>query len=447
MKLFATVLLFVCMALMFLVRREYKIGILFMSTILMTMVSFPVGGISAETAIAVAFLVSEVLNVGEIWRLIKSSLMLPFCIIALLSFVICVATSPNLQSISGMAHFGLLEVFTKQFALLYAFICLRRKASLKPLLIISFVSLVLMTVIAYINYVSGVSFLVDELYDETLVDYNFITAERFRVQATFVNPFDYGFICVLLALLHIYAFLDRLESATICAISQLCCLFGVVTCNCRTIWFCYLICIPIFALALIKDKRLKISILVGAIVLTTLAFVLFPSLHKMFAWIISIFDPTSVTKGSSLAMRLVQLATVFYYIQGAMLFGRGVYFFNIDMGWENGSLMAADSDLYGLEGIYLNLLLERGFIGLFIFIAMMVLLIVFIVRHRMLGRRVYALGLSVFILYLTFCFMTGELSSTMPSFLILGYVIAVLDKRRRIMKRKEYAKLEEKPVL
>ena len=84
---------------------------------------------------------------------------------------------------------------------------------------------------------------------------------------------------------------------------------------------------------------------------------------------------------------------------------------------------------------------------MFIFIAMMTLLIVFIVKHRKLGRRVYALGLSVFILYLTFCFMTGELSSTMPSFLILGYVIAVLDKRRRIVERKSYAKLEEKPVL
>ena len=447
MKLFATVLLFACMALMFLVRREYKIGILFMSTILMTMVSFPVGGISAETAISVAFLMSEVINIGEIWRKIKSSLMLPFCIIAVLSFAICVATSPNLQTVSGMAHFGLLEMFTKQFALLYAFICLRRKTSLKPLLTISFVSLVLMTVVAYANYASGVSFLVDELYDETLVDYDFITAERFRVQATFVNPFDYGFICVLLALLHLYAYIDHLESPAICAVSQLCCIFGVFTCNCRTIWFCYLVCLPVFVLALIRDKKLKASILLGALVLAVLAFMLIPQFRKMFVWIASIFDPTSVTKGSSLAMRLVQLATVFYYIQGAFLFGRGVYFFNIDMGWENGSLMAADSDLYGLEGIYLNLLLERGFVGLFIFIAMMVLLIVFIVKHRKLGRRVYALGLSVFILYLTFCFMTGELSSTMPSFLILGYVIAVLDKRRRIVERKSYAKLEEKPVL
>lgn len=447
MKLFATVLLFACMALMFLVRREYKIGILFMSTILMTMVSFPVGGISAETAISVAFLMSEVINIGEIWRKIKSSLMLPFCIIAVLSFAICVATSPNLQTVSGMAHFGLLEMFTKQFALLYAFICLRRKTSLKPLLTISFVSLVLMTVVAYANYASGVSFLVDELYDETLVDYDFITAERFRVQATFVNPFDYGFICVLLALLHLYAYIDHLESPAICAVSQLCCIFGVFTCNCRTIWFCYLVCLPIFVLALIRDKKLKASILLGALVLAVLAFMLIPQFRKMFVWIASIFDPTSVTKGSSLAMRLVQLATVFYYIQGAFLFGRGVYFFNIDMGWENGSLMAADSDLYGLEGIYLNLLLERGFVGLFIFIAMMTLLIVFIVKHRKLGRRVYALGLSVFILYLAFCFMTGELSSTMPSFLILGYVIAVLDKRRRIVERKSYAKLEEKPVL
>ena len=87
-------------------------------------------------------------------------------------------------------------------------------------------------------------------------------------------------------------------------------------------------------------------------------------------------------------------------------------------------------------------------VGLLLYLAMLILLIVFIFRYRKLGRKMYALGITVFVLYILFSFMTGELHSAVPSFYIIGYVIANLNLRKRYLEwRKSHAQSEEQSVL
>ena len=423
-----------CAALMFLVPKEYKLAILFMGTMLLSFVVMPVKGIKAMMVITVAFLISELPDIRIHLRRIRFSVMLPYLILVLFSFVLAVVTSPNLHNLNDFGYFTLSEVIVKQFALIYGFLILRRKRSLKPLLMVSFAALVLMTLIGYFNLLTGSSFYIEQLAGDIQLDYDFTHKQRFRVQATFVNPFDYGYMCVLLALLHLYGYLQRMEMLSMLAVSQACCLFGVVSCNCRTILFCYLVCALIFAVALQKSRWMKLQILLGAIAAGVLIVMTVPAIRKVFFMMLTIFDATSMVNGSSLAMRLLQFTTVLYYISGSYVwFGRGVHFFEQDLGWENGSALASDYDLFGLEGIYLNLLLERGVVGFAIYLAMMVLILVFIIRHRKLGRLLYSLGLSVFLLYFLFSFMTGELLSATPTFYILGYVIANQTLRKRFL--------------
>lgn len=423
-----------CAALMFLVPKEYKPAILFMGTMLLSFVVLPVKGIKAMMVITVAFLISELPDIRIHLRRIRFSVMLPYLILVLFSFVLAVVTSPNLHNLNDFGYFTLSEVIVKQFALIYGFLILRRKRSLKPLLMVSFAALVLMTLIGYFNLLTGSSFYIEQLAGDIQLDYDFTHKQRFRVQATFVNPFDYGYMCVLLALLHLYGYLQRMETLSMLAVSQACCLFGVVSCNCRTILFCYLVCALIFAVALQKSRWMKLQILLGAIAAGVLIVMTVPAIRKVFFMMLTIFDATSMVNGSSLAMRLLQFTTVLYYISGSYVwFGRGVHFFEQDLGWENGSALASDYDLFGLEGIYLNLLLERGVVGFAIYLAMMVLILVFIIRHRKLGRLLYSLGLSVFLLYFLFSFMTGELLSATPTFYILGYVIANQTLRKRFL--------------
>ena len=432
MKSILIVLTLICSVLMFFVKKEYKLSILFMSTMILSMLSLP-KGIHACEALSVAFVISELQNIRLHVKRISASVLLPYIVLVIVSFVISVITSPNLHSVKSLGYFVLDEILTRQLAIIYGFLALRKSSSLKPLVWVSFVALVIMTLAGYFNWVTGESTFVEELFEGTLTEYDFITTERFRVQATFVNPFDYGYMCVLLAVFNAYAYFQKMESLPLLIAAQLCCLFGVITCNCRTILFCYLVSAAVFSIAIQKSKKTKLMFFIGGLLLAIFLISVVPSARKTFLSLISIFDPTSVTKGSSLAMRLVQLSTVLYYISGNLLFGRGVHFFNLDLGWSDGSALAADSDLYGLEGIYLNLLLERGFVGFALYLAMMVLLIVFVCRHRKMGRKLYALGLTVLILYILFGFMTGELLSTAPTYYILGYVIAEQTRRSRII--------------
>ena len=433
MQALVIVITLICMALMFLLRRDYKIAVLFMTTILMRPVILPFKGITATMAVSLAFVLSELPGIRLHWKRLGKSPMLPYLILLALSASICIVTSPNLHNASDAGYFVLSELFVKYFALVYAFISLRRRRSVKALLTVSFVSLVLMTLVGYVNQLSGYSFFVDSLFEDTFGEYNFAVTTRFRVQATFVNPFDYGYMCVLLALLHLYGFQQKMESLPVLAISQLCCLYGVFACNCRTILFCYAICLLVYFVAVQKKRITKIEIVFGVLAIGVLIFAVSPSMRKIIMNVASIFDPTSVTKGSSLAMRILQFTTVLYYIQGNALFGRGVHFFARDLGWENGSANAVDSDLYGLEGIYLNMLLERGVLGFVLYLSILLLLLVFLVRNRRMGRRLYALGASSLALYIMFSFMTGELLSAAPTFYILGYVLANLHLRRRYL--------------
>lgn len=423
---------------MFFLDREYKLAVLFMGTMLLTLVMLPFKGITAMMILTFAFLLSEFRDYRLHGQRIRASVLFPYIILVGVAFVLAVATSPHLHNVNDLGYFALSEVMVKQLALVYGFLALSRITSIRPLLYVSFGALLLMTLVGISNYVSGISPFVDELYNESLSEYNFITTQRFRVQATFLNPFDYGFMCVLLALLHMYGYLQRMEGIPMLAVAQACCLFGVVTCNCRTILFCYVVCALVFTVSLQKERKNKLLLVVGAVSVILVLVFSIPSARKITLSILSIFDASSNIQGSSLGMRLLQLGTVIYYIKDLpyLLIGRGVHFFELDLGWENGSAMAADTDLYGLEGIYLNLLLERGVLGFALYLAMMVLVFVFLFRHRHLGQKLYALGIAVLALYLLFSFMTGELLSFTPSFYILGYVMAVQSRRERIVLKK-----------
>lgn len=439
MNALTIVLTLLCTSLMFLVPREYKLAILFAATMLLTLVILPFKGITAMMVITAGFIISEIPCFRIHWRRIRLSVMLPYVVLVAVSFLLAVVTSPNLHNLNDLGYFALSEVMVKQFALIYGFLALRRKKSLKPLLMVSFAALMLMTVLAYFNYVSGSSVLVDELSGDIGLDYDFTHKARFRVQATFLNPFDYGYMCVLLAILHLYGYLQKMEDTNMFAIAQVCCLFGVFTCNCRTILFCYAVCALVFAIAIHKDWRQKLYIFLVAVAVVAALFFVIPSARKLVLSVLSIFDASSDVSGSSLGMRILQFTTVLFYMSEGvryLLFGHGVHFFERDLGWGNGSLLATDSDLSGLEGIYLNLLLERGVLGFAIYLAMMALVLVFIIRHRKFGRLLYTLGLTVFLLYILFSFMTGELLSFTPSFYILGYVIAVQTRRYHYVKKK-----------
>ena len=101
-----------------------------------------------------------------------------------------------------------------------------------------------------------------------------------------------------------------------------------------------------------------------------------------------------------------------------------------------------DEDLRGLEGIYLNLLLDRGVIGLMFYIAFWGILLVYIIKKRKLRKDAASLCISMLFVYLLFAIMTGELKSVFITMLILGCGIHLLDNNdvNNIIKDKVFKK-------
>lgn len=433
MKALAIALTLLCVVLMFFVRREYKLAILFVASMLLSPLILPFKGVTAKTAISLGFLLSEAGSIGIHFRRIRKSVMFAYLLLALASFILCVITSPHLRSASEIGFFGLTELLTRSLAIVYGFIALRNSKSLAPLLNATFIPLIIMTIVGLINYFAGSSFYVKALLDEAS---DFSDMTRFRVQSTFNLPFDYGYMCLLVALIHVYGYMKRMESLPVMAVAQVCCLFGVLICNCRTVHFCYLICALVYFVAIQRSRKVKLLVLAGAFLIGAFAVATVPFARKMFLSLVSMFDPDAIIDGSTFTMRLRQLATVAKYLAESPVFGMGVHFFEQDLGWAEGANLAVDYDLAGLEGIHLSLLLERGIAGFALFMAMMLLIVIFIIRKRRLGRLLYAFGLSAWVVYMLFSFMTGELLSAVPTYYILGYVVANLNLRDRYLKAK-----------
>ena len=81
--------------------------------------------------------------------------------------------------------------------------------------------------------------------------------------------------------------------------------------------------------------------------------------------------------GSSIEMRVLQYTAVMNHVRDHFLLGRGLDYFFIDMGWSEGKQYLVDQDLFGLEGVLMNYLLERGFLGICFYLFFLCLCFVF----------------------------------------------------------------------
>ena len=125
-----------------------------------------------------------------------------------------------------------------------------------------------------------------------------------------------------------------------------CCLYGIITCGCRTNMLCCLIGVFVYVLfAFDLKKRTKyfaVCSLLGIILFSSI-----PFLQEKVNDILSIFDKNSSMSGSSIEMRVLQYTAVMNHVRDHFLLGRGLDYFFIDMGWSEGKQYLVDQDLFG----------------------------------------------------------------------------------------------------
>lgn len=425
------ILLLLCIQ-MFRVNRPTKFAILLLASICFNSVVMPFvffGG--SFYVLSFCFIASEFSHIRRNFRLLKGTIIKSIIFAMLISMFFIYFNSPHYNGdILQFVRLFLLEMVGKWLVLSYSFFCISSDQSLKPAIKVSFYGLLVLTAFGILNLAMKQSIFVSAIStginDMGVV---FMDSDRFRVQAMFTNPFDYGFICVVLILFYIYGYTKHLMRKKDLYIGITCCLFGIVFCGCRTIIFCFLASLIALALASYKLSKWMKYVSLG-IVVAIVSYTFVPVVQEKIDSMTTMFDMNSEIGGSSMPMRILQYETVLRYIEGHELFGRGKDFFWIDLGWAKGPEGLVDKDLQGLEGVALGYLLEYGIVGTLFYYCAIIALYIYMWKKRKSNRLEAGLGVAILTTYVLFANMTGELSSPFPTFLFVGALIGIIERKQ-----------------
>ena len=387
--------------------------------------------------ISLCCLVSEITHFLNSINRIRRSIIYKVLLIIMIGTIAAIIMSPHCHTIKSIVKLLFSDLIAKYFFIAYAYLCLRRERDLKSLFKLIDVCMILITIFAIHNYITKQSIWFHMIYPDGLKDIGasgFEMQERFRVQSMFVSPFNYGFICVWASVIYLYQYCRGLCKGSKFAFFGGLCILGMIICGCRLIPICWIIGYATF-LYFITSKVQRIKYSFWFLSALCVIYFLIPDgiksgFYESYSHMLNMdISSKSFDGGSSIAMRIVQVLTVFSYIQGHWLFGRGVDFFNIDLGWADRDAAATTDDLWGMEGIHLSLLLERGFFGLFIWLYVYYSLFVFFHNRKKYELFESSLGISLIVIYMVFSLSTGELGSSFATLFSLGLIIKMIEMK------------------
>lgn len=429
--LFKAILILCCLCMLTL-KREYKPAVFIFGYAVLSEVSLPLPMGNTVFFLPIFYIFTEGFRFKEMIKSFQIKELVLALIVFLISFLYNYANSPHYWgSIPQFVTLLFRECITTYFILVVGFFSLRDVRTFKPFLQVAFVSLCILTFFGIINYVTKESTMLDLITGgatkrETSVGELFTLETRFRTQSLFIQPFDYGYMCLLILLVTVYGYTRGLVRRSRVWLTLLMSLFGVFTCGCRTVIYCFVFSTLAYAFMYLKGKR--VPIYVGlAVIAVTLLYNYSSFFRSKAEFALSIFgDRDSDIGGSDLESRSVQFLRVLYYLKDHYWLGRGYDFFWIDLQFSEGQQYSLDSELLGLEGVHLKYLLERGIIGYAMYLVFYLLLFSYLWRHRKSNREEAAAAICLLFMYLTFAHMTGELKSLPPTLLILGMFLRLI---------------------
>ena len=457
MKIIAIIVTLVCCCLMFYVKREWKAALLVMGTMTLTQVNIP--GVPLQKAnflLQVAFLLSEwnqlQQHIRRLWRMpYLVGLLLLVCVSALLAALT--------SQYTGIAENIKSELLFSYFAIAYAFWAVKDEKSLKPVLQVSLFCLIVLTFFGVLNYIDKNAIFVNALtegrvnrvYNVALGDI-YTGNVRFRVQSMFKSPFDYGYICAAMLILHLHGWRRHLENKRAFVIALVCCSFGILMCGCRIVWVSAIFSIVCYSMWVFQLNR---NVMFGmiAMILMIMSYYTIPAVEEKVNKVTDVFLEDSETRGSSIQMRMTQYAYVLIYTEGNEWLGLGKGYWGYTYAKDQESVRG----LYGVESVILSYLLERGILGLLLWVTIYTVIFIYFLRNRKKRKALTGLGGSILTLYLVFSIGTGELNSVYPTMLLLGMTMKMIEssKRRkmlyvvllRIMKRKNLTRKQQLAII
>ena len=457
MKIIAIIVTLVCCGLMFYLRREWKAALLIMGAMTLTQVNIP--GIPLHNAnflLQAAFLLSEWKNLPRYFKRLRYT---PYIWIPLLLVSISALLAALTSQYTGIKDAIQSELLFKYFALAYAFWAVKDEKSLKPILQVSLYCLIVLTFFGVLNYITKSAVFVnavtegrESMYGDVALGDLYNESDRFRTQSMFKYPFDYGYICAAILLLHLHGWYRHLESKRAFIIALVCCSLGILICGCRTVWMSAALSIACYYMWAFQLSR-NVMYGIVALILLVIAYNTVPAVEEKVNQVTDVFVEDSETAGSSIQMRMIQYASVLIHIEGNEWLGLGKGYWGYLYSKDQRSV----EDILGVESVILSYLFERGIIGLVLWAVFYTIILLYFWRNRKRRKKLTGLGVSILTLYLLFSIGTGELGSVYPTMLLLGITMKMIDSKkrrlilyavlRRIMKRKKLTRRQQLIVI
>lgn len=409
-------------------KRQNKLILILISCLIFNSFNFSSYSFtSLQKLLCIIYIFSELKYFPYYIKRLRSAKLLKCMVIVIIGAIITIITSPNINSINTLLGFLVNELIAKYFVVAYAFISLKNISSINRIYNITFWCLIFMTFVGIINYIFK-----QPLWNNFFTNLNSGDAimlkpyegERFRVTSTFYYSFDYGQACVMILIFTLYQNSMHALKRTNFYTAILCCLFGILFCGCRTVLATFIIAIGVYVILYYRFSR-GMGIALATILAGLTSYLLIPAVNDKVNLLASAFDSESKVAGSSSSMRLGQYGAVISIVKDDILFGKGFNFFINEVGWDGHiySLPKKYRDLYGLEGALMALLLERGIVGVAVYIIFYIGLIRSILKYRRNARSDVAAAVAIIISFIAFGNMTGELFSSIPTFIFSGILL------------------------
>lgn len=421
--------------------RVRKVQLLAFTAICCTAINFPfkvplVRG--AMEWVSWCFIVSEYSNFKKFFYNSKA---IGLKVIIFVTCIDCTIALLNTEYYNGL--YGLLQLLKaaligRYFILYYSYLGVDRRIDMARVVKSIYVSTLALTAVALLNFILGKNYFIE--FVATVSDDIKMSAERyaekdrFRVNATFANAFNYGYTCLVLLMIYSYARLKGLFPFNKCYIGIACSIFGIYTCNCRTMLLCTIFGALVFSLLYFRlQKTIKYICISG--ILMFLGIIITPGISQQFNKVTSVFlDDSSEIQGSSFSLRELQFERVLFWTQDNMIFGRGKGFFVNELG--GGTLDRVDDDLHSLEGVYLGKILEEGIVGLIMYYIPIIIIFSWFWKRRDGKSITNSFGITCISVFVLFGLATGELGSFYPTFIFIGLLMAAYKYENKLIEMK-----------
>lgn len=250
--------------------------------------------------------------------------------------------------------------------------------------------------------------------------------DRIRITSTWSHPIAYGLICGAL----FYEYLPYWKKKKI-QILMLLLAINVFLCGSRTALAAFFLMGGVIVLTRYKLSRaIRQGIIVCIMVIPIYCAV--PMVQNKIDSMVNTALGNEDVAGSSLEMRDEQTYYAMLIVSECPLLGHGLDYIMEVMGYGTDNF-TGDSHLLGLESYTYILLIERGFIGLFLEIFIWASIIFYALRYRKQDVEDASLIIAYILGFAFFSISTGTLDTKIPMLFMVSVALSKLSNSKKLL--------------